>query len=63
MLCGRLAVISFHQGEDRIVKQFFRNGQQMSIKEINKKPIMASVSETKLNLRSRSAKLRVGEKI
>ena len=60
---GRLAVISFHQGEDRIVKQFFRNGQTMGIKEINKKPIMVSASEVKSNPRSRSAKLRVGEKI
>lgn len=60
---GRLAVISFHQGEDRVVKQFFRNGQTMGIKEINKKPIMAAANEVKSNPRSRSAKLRVGEKI
>lgn len=60
---GRLAVISFHQGEDGIAKQFFRNGQTMGIKEINKKPIMASADEVKLNPRSRSAKLRIGEKI
>ena len=60
---GRLAVISFHQGEDRIVKQFFRGGQTMGMAEINKKPIMASANEVKLNLRSRSAKLRVGEKV
>jgi 16S rRNA (cytosine1402-N4)-methyltransferase len=60
---GRLAVISFHQGEDRIVKQFFRGGQTMGMAEINKKPIMASANEVKLNFRSRSAKLRVGEKV
>lgn len=60
---GRLAVISFHQGEDRIVKQFFRNGQVLGIKEINRKPITASPSEVELNPRSRSARLRAGEKI
>lgn len=60
---GRLAVISFHQGEDRIVKQFFRKGQMPGIKEINRKPIAASASEVGLNPRSRSAGLRVGEKI
>lgn len=60
---GRLAVISFHQGEDRVVKQFFRNGQTLGTKEINKKPIMAAANEVKSNPRSRSAKLRVGEKI
>lgn len=60
---GRVAVISFHQGEDRIVKQFLRNGQKLGIKEINRKPITASAAEVELNSRSRSAGLRVGEKI
>jgi 16S rRNA (cytosine1402-N4)-methyltransferase len=60
---GRLAVISFHQGEDRIVKQFFRSGQAFGIKEINNKPIVAGEEEVRSNPRSRSAKLRVGEKI
>ncbi len=60
---GRLTVISFHQGEDRIVKQFFRNGQRFGIKEINNKPVMAGEEEVQLNPRSRSAKLRAGEKI
>lgn len=63
VLGGRLAVISFHEGEDRIVKQFFRNGQTIGIKEINKKPIMASALEVKSNPRSRSAKLRVAQKL
>ncbi|MBI5356119.1 16S rRNA (cytosine(1402)-N(4))-methyltransferase RsmH [Candidatus Collierbacteria bacterium] len=60
---GRLAVISFHQGEDRIVKQFFRKWQINGVKEINRKPILAEDEEVRINPRSRSAKLRVGEKI
>ncbi len=57
---GRLAVISFHQGEDRIVKQFFRNGQAFGMQEITDKPAVADKDEVYLNSRSRSAKLRVG---
>lgn len=63
---GRLAVISFHSGEDRIIKHFFRKEiakEDPKIKLINKKPIIASESEVKKNPRSRSAKLRVVEKI
>ena len=58
---GRLAVISFHSLEDRIVKQFFKSNKQ--IKLVNKKPIMASEEEIKNNPRARSAKLRVIEKV
>jgi len=58
---GRLAVISFHSLEDRIVKQYFKNNAQLI--NLNKKPIMASDQEIKANPRSRSAKLRVAEKI
>lgn len=63
---GRLAVISFHSGEDRIVKNFFRDMAKIDhsrIKLITKKPIEAAAEEVKANPRSRSAKLRVVEKI
>ncbi len=76
---GRLAVISFHSLEDRIVKDFFREQSRELInppyeqiykeerkailKEINRKPIIASEEEVTENPRSRSAKLRVAEKI
>ncbi len=57
---GRLVVISFHSGEDRIVKEFFKNQSQLKV--ITKKPIRPTPEETKANPRSRSAKLRVAEK-
>jgi len=76
---GRLAIISFHSLEDRIVKQAFvemasscicpRNipicgcGKQATIKIITKKPIVASAQEVENNFSSRSAKLRVAERI
>ncbi|HNP75229.1 MAG TPA: 16S rRNA (cytosine(1402)-N(4))-methyltransferase RsmH [bacterium] len=63
---GRLAVIAFHSGEDRIVKHFFRKMEKLArpvIKIITKKPVSATASEIKNNPRSRSAKLRVAEKI
>jgi 16S rRNA (cytosine1402-N4)-methyltransferase len=60
---GRLAVITFHSGEDRIVKQLFKefatNGQGVLV---HKKPMSPSLSEIRANPRSRSAKLRVIEK-
>ncbi|HSQ26088.1 MAG TPA: 16S rRNA (cytosine(1402)-N(4))-methyltransferase RsmH [Anaerolineales bacterium] len=76
---GRLAVISFHSLEDRIVKQFFRHesrdcicppkqpvctcGHKASLVEINRRPIIASQAEMIENPRARSAKLRVIEKL
>ena len=76
---GRIAVISFHSLEDRLVKQGYRDlasgctcppdfpvcvcGKKPLIKEITKKPILPTEAELNLNSRSRSAKLRVAEKI
>ena len=76
---GRLAVISFHSGEDRIVKEFFRAeakgcvcppnfpecrcGKASQLKVITGKPIEAMEEEIKRNTRSRSAKLRIAQRI
>lgn len=61
---GRMAVISFHSLEDRIVKKFFKEkAKQGQALLINKKPIVPGKEEVKNNPRSRSAKLRILEKI
>ncbi|OGI76487.1 16S rRNA (cytosine(1402)-N(4))-methyltransferase [Candidatus Nomurabacteria bacterium RIFCSPHIGHO2_02_FULL_42_19] len=61
---GRIAVISFHSLEDRIVKKFYKTKEQEGLgRLINKKPIVAGGAELKENPRARSAKLRVLEKI
>lgn len=66
---GRLAVISFHSLEDRIVKTFFRTesgygGQEgeTRLRIVTKKPIVAGEEEIKANPRARSAKLRIAER-
>lgn len=58
---GRLVIISFHSLEDRIVKHRMRDHEQLKV--ITKKPITATQEEIRANPRSRSAKLRVAEKI
>lgn len=60
---GRMAVISFHSLEDRVVKRFFKAIVENKEGTLaNKKPIIASDEEVKENPRSRSAKLRIIEK-
>ena len=76
---GRLAIIAFHSLEDRIVKEYFRResrdcicpprqpvctcGHKALISEVNRRPIMASTEEIRQNPRSRSARLRIAEKL
>jgi 16S rRNA (cytosine1402-N4)-methyltransferase len=74
---GRIAIITFHSLEDRIVKQFFKRGKleeeefehpfeqqaPSPFRLINKKPFQPNPEEIKMNPRSRSARLRIAEKI
>lgn len=76
---GRASIITFHSIEDRVVKQFFKKGnvaedvvenpfemvetEKSPWKAVTKKPITASQEELKRNTRSRSAKLRVVERV
>jgi 16S rRNA (cytosine1402-N4)-methyltransferase len=58
---GRVAVISFHSLEDRIVKQTLKNDPRA--RAITRKPIIAGADELAANPRARSAKLRVAERV
>lgn len=73
---GRLAILTYHSLEDRLVKNFIRSGNfegraekdffgrvTTPLKQINSKPIVPSDDEVERNPRSRSAKLRIAEKI
>lgn len=76
---ARLAVISFHSLEDRLVKEYFRResrdclcparqpvctcGHHATLKEVNRKPITPGADEIAVNPRARSAKLRIAEKL
>lgn len=61
---GRLVVVSFHSLEDRVVKDALRSGASSGVyRVLTKKPVTAQPNEIESNPRSRSAKLRAGEKI
>jgi len=60
---GRLAVITFHSGEDRIVKHWFKSEHKKTVRIITKKPVIPTKEEMQNNPRAASAKLRVVEKI
>jgi len=63
---GRLVVVSFHSGEDRIVKRFFKENaisEPARLKTLTKRPLIPTESEIEGNPRARSAKLRAAQKL
>jgi len=59
---GLMGVISFHSGEDKLIKNFIEDGERVEISAINEKPIVPSTSELLISPRTRSAKLRIAKK-
>lgn len=60
---GRIVMITFHSGEDRIVKKFYKEAERNNdLKIMTKKPITPTEKEIGINQRARSAKMRVAEK-
>jgi 16S rRNA (cytosine1402-N4)-methyltransferase len=60
---GRLGIIAFHSGEDRMVKQTFRTLARQGFAELEPSPLVPGDDEVRANARARSAKLRVLERL
>ena len=61
---GKLFVIAYHSLEDRVVKRFYRDaGEREELAILTNKPRRPSAAEVRANPRSRSARLRIAEKV